>query len=380
LLHKDVEVETVMLTRPRILIKKGTDGILDLVRSTPPIHKRAHGPIEIIATDGVVRYEEAKSGAWVEASGCDAKVHDVHTEAPDGRRALERLSFSGGDMACKTVTASKFTGTDLKVSGVAPGKGVYTLEPITLEAFGAQARGRFHAEFTESQDSYAADLKVPEVQIARILQDLKIRSFAEGRASLAGDISCQGKTHQEILQSVKGTVSAHGNNITLQGYDLDAELSRFEKTQHFDMTDLLAVAVVGPAGIVATKGYDYGRLLGKRGGVSHIHDVVADLDVSEGVVHTQDVAMSTDTHRMAAQGKLDLATEDFDHLTLALVDARGCVIAEDGLGGSIRKPKLQKPGVVKTLAGPVRRAVYKGEDLFTKKGCPVIYDGSVKPY
>jgi len=381
LLHKDVELETVSLTRPRVLIRKGTDGVLDLLRSTPPVHIRPHGPIEVIATDGVVRYEDAKSGAWVEARGCDAKVHGVHTEAPDGRRALERLSFSGADMTCKTVAASKFTGTDLKVSAVAPGKGVYALEPITLQAFGSEATGSFHADLTGGQDSYAADLKVVGVQVARILQDSGIRPFAAGRVDLAGHITSQGRSHQELLQSVQGKVAFHGSDVTLQGYDIDKELTRFERTQRFDLADLLGLFVLDGAGLLATKGYDYATLISKRrGGVSHIHVAVADLDVSKGVVSAQDVAMSTDTHRIAAQGKLDIPTEDFDHVNLGLVDAKGCVIAEVDVSGSIRKPKLQKPGIVKTLAGPVRSIAHKGEDLFTKKGCPVFYDGSVKPY
>ena len=381
LLHKDVELETVSLTRPRVLIRKGTDGVLDLLRSTPPVHIRPHGPIEVIATDGVVRYEDAKSGAWVEARGCDAKVHGVHTEAPDGRRALERLSFSGADMTCKTVAASKFTGTDLKVSAVAPGKGVYALEPITLQAFGSEATGSFHADLTGGQDSYAADLKVVGVQVARILQDSGIRPFAAGRVDLAGNITSQGRSHQELLQGVQGKVTFHGSDVTLQGYDIDKELTRFERTQRFDLADLLGLFVLDGAGLLATKGYDYATLISKRrGGVSHIHEAVADLDVSKGVVSAQDVAMSTDTHRIAAQGKLDIPTEDFDHVNLGLVDAKGCVIAEVDVSGSIRKPKLQKPGIVKTLAGPARSIAHKGEDLFTKKGCPVFYDGSVKPY
>ena len=386
LLRKDVEAETVALTNPRILIKKGDDGTLDIVRSTPPIHKRAHGPIEVTVTGGTIRFEQTKSSqartnAAVEAGGCDAKVHDVYSEAPDGRRALERLSFESADLSCKTVTASKFNGTDLKLRAVAPGKGVYTLDPITLQAFGAPATGKFHAEFAGGQERYVANIKVINVQIAHVLKDLGFRQFADGRVDLAGDISYRGKTHQEILNSVEGKLSFHGSDVTLQGYDIDKELTRFERTQRFDLADFLGLFVVDGAGILATKGYDYGALIkGRRGGVSHVHVAVVDLGISQGVVRTEDVAASTDTHRVAAQGKLDLSTDDFDHVTLALVDAKGCVIAEDKLGGSIRKPKMQKPGIVKTLAGPVRHVIYKGEDLLSKKGCPVFYDGSVKPY
>lgn len=386
LLRKDAEVETVVLTNPRILIKKGTDGTLDIVRSTPPIHKRKHGPIEVTVTGGTIRFEqarnsEARTNAAVEARGCDATVHDVYSEAPDGRRAVERLSFSAATLECKTVTAARFTGTDLKVSGTAPGKGIYSFRPITLMAFGAQAKAELQAAVAGDQESYAVKVDVPGVQIARILADLGFKPIADGRVDLAGHLAYAGRSHREILQSTEGAVSFHGDDVTLHGYDLDKELTRFERTQRFDLADFLGLFVADGAGILATKGYDYGALIkGRRGGVSHVHVAVVDLGVSQGVVHAQDVAASTDTHRVAAQGKLDLTTDDFDHVTLALVDAKGCAIAQDQLGGSIRKPKMANPGVVKTLTGPFRRVVDKGKDLFSKQGCPVFYDGTVKPY
>jgi hypothetical protein len=380
LLHKDPELVTVLLTNPRLLIKKGTDGILDLMRSTPPVHKRVHGPIEIIATGGTIRYEEATGRAWVEARDCDAKVHDVHTEAPDGRPALQRLSFSSGDLACKTVSAPRFAGTDLKVNAVVPGKGVIDLRSITLQAFGSQASGEFHARLSGDDESYTAALHMQGVEVARVLHDTGFRPLADGRLDLSGDMAYQGRSHQDLLKSVTGDVSLHGSGITLQGYDLDKELTRFERTQRFDFADVLGLFVLDGAGLLATKGYDYASLLKRGGGPSHIHVLVADFKAEQGVVRTQDVAMSTDTHRVAAQGGLDLTTEGFDQVLLALVDAKGCVIAETQLTGSIRKPKLQKPGVLHTLAGPVRRLVDKGKDMFSKDGCTVFYDGSVKPY
>jgi AsmA protein len=381
LFHRDPEVETVVVKGAHVLIRKGTDGTLDLVRSTPPVHIRAHGPIEITATDSVIRYEDAKGGAWIQAEGCDAKVHQAYSEKPDGRRALERLSFSSADMSCKTVNSAKFTGTDLKLSAVAPGKGVYDLSPITLQAFSAPATARFHGEFKGDDESYTAAVDVPDVQIARILSGLGFRPIATGQVSLSGDMAYHGVSHRDLLESVNGGITFHGTGITLQGYDLDKEMTRFERTQRFDLADVVGLFVLDGAGMLATKGYDYGELISKRrGGTSHVHELVAQVQISDGVVHTQDVAMSTDTHRMAAQGSLKLTTDDLGNVTLALVDAKGCPIAEEKLAGSIRKPKLAKGNVLRTIAGPVRRLANKAEDVFTTNGCKPFYDGTVKPY
>lgn|GEM_PF-6989571 len=381
LFHRDPELDKVVVRGAHVLVRKGTDGTLDLVRSTPPVHLRAHGPIEITATDSVIRYENPKGGAWVQAEGCDAKLHQVYSEKPDGRRALERLSFSAAEMSCKTVSSAKFTGTDLKVSAVAPGKGVYDFKPITLQAFGAPATARFHFEASGDDESYAAAVSVPEVQIANILSGLGFRPIASGQVSLSGDMSYHGQSHRDLLTTVTGGVAFHGKDVTLQGYDLDKEMTRFERTQRFDLADLMGLFVLDGAGMLATKGYDYGELISKRrGGTSHVHELVADVQISDGVVHAHDVAMSTDTHRMAAQGNLKLTTDDLDKVTLALVDAKGCPIAEEKLDGSIRKPKLAKGNIFRTITGPVRRLANKAEDIFTPSGCKPFYDGVVKPY
>ncbi len=379
LLRKVPEIESLVLEHPRILIKKGTDGVLDLVRSTPPVHKRPHGPMEITATDGTVRYEGDTSGMWVEGEDCEAKAHDLRTEAPDGRPGLQRVSFDG-DLSCKEVRTPKFTATDLKASIVAAGKGVYTLQPVSLEAFGTKATGSFHADLGGEQERYSASFSVPQLQLSRVFKELGFHQLAEGQVDAAADVATSGRTREELTKGLSGSVSLHGKGLTLEGYDLDGELKRFERSQRFDLLDVGAVALAGPLGLVATKGYDFSRIKGKGGGTSPMHVLVSDWKVDEGVATAEDVAMSTDTHRMALQGKLDLSAETFDGVVVAVVNAQGCVIAEQKLEGSFRQPKLEKPNVLKALAGPVRRLVNKGENLLTQRGCKVFYDGSVKPY
>ena len=61
------------------------------------------------------------------------------------------------------------------------------------------------------------------------------------------------------------------------------------------------------------------------------------------------------------------------------MDAEGCAIAQDYMEGPIKKPKLQQP-YLRVLAGPLTHIAHKAEDVFTKKGCPVFYDGEVKPF
>lgn len=376
LLQRRAEPATLDLDGLHLLVKKGEDGVLDLVRSQPPAHKRAHGPMEIRVEDASVRYEDAKTGAWVEAAGCEARAHDVRTEMPDGRPGLQRVSLTG-DIACKQVRAPKFAGTDFK-AGISAGGGVYAFEPVSLQAFGAEGRGSLHADVVQWR--YTVDLAVPQLDVARFIRDMGLRQLGEGSVAFAADIAAQGKDRDEVVKSASGSLSLQGKELKLEGYDLDGELKRFEHSQRFSLVDMGALFYAGPLGLAATKGYDFSRIKGPGGGTSPIHVLLSDWKVKHGVATASDVAMSTDTHRMALQGKLDFNSESFDGVTVAVVDAQGCVIARQDISGSFTRPKLEKPDILAALTAPVRRLVNKGENLLTQRGCKVFYSGSVKPY
>lgn len=380
LLRGDPEPVVITVKDPHILIKKGADGTLDLIGDAPPTkHPRAHGPIEITVTGADVRYEDPKGRNPIEGDGCDVAVHELKSALPDGRRLLVLLTFSGAELSCSTVKAGKFSGTDLKLHAEEKVGGALDLQPITLVAFGTQASGGFRVRLAGDDESYTAALKVPDVQVGQILENYGFKRFADGKVGLSGNLAYQGRSHQDLLRSVSGDILFRGDSVTVYGYDLDKLLKKFERTQQFDLADFLGLFVGNGAGIVATKGVDYAQLLKYRGGVSHVHVLIAKVKVADGIVSAEDVAASTDTHRVVAKGAVNLLTDDFEHVTLALVDAKGCAIAQDNMEGPIRKPKMQKP-YLRILAGPVRHLVNKADDLFTKKGCPVFYDGEVKPF
>jgi AsmA protein len=383
LLHGDPDPADITVKDPHILIKKGTDGTLDVIGDAPPSkHPRAHGPIQISVTGANIRYEDPKGRNPIEGDGCDLAAHDIQSAKPDGRRLLLLVTFSGADLSCKAVKAGKFTGTDLKLHAEEKVGGAVDLQPITLNAFGTQASGGFRVRLTGDNgddESYSAVLKVPDVQVGQILQDYGFKRFADGKVALSGTLAYQGRSHKDLIKSVTGDLLFRGDSVTVYGYDLDKLLKDFEKTQKFDLADFLGMFVGNGAGVVATKGSDYLRLLKYKGGVSHIHVLVAKVKVQDGIVTAQDVAASTDTHRIVAKGAVNLLKDDFEHVTLALVDAKGCAIAQDNMEGPIKQPKMQKP-YLRILAGPIKHLTNKAEDLFTKKGCPVFYDGEVKPF
>ena len=63
---------------------------------------------------------------------------------------------------------------------------------------------------------------------------------------------------------------------------------------------------------------------------------------------------------------------------VALVGPKGCVRVQQKIHGSFRNPEVEKPNVVTTVTGPVRKLINKGKSLLGEK-CTVFYSGSVAP-
>lgn len=56
------------------------------------------------------------------------------------------------------------------------------------------------------------------------------------------------------------------------------------------------------------------------------------------LAQAQDVAMTTDKNRIALRGKLDFVNEQFDDVTIALIDAKGCAKVKQTIRGRFEKP------------------------------------------
>jgi AsmA protein len=195
----------------------------------------------------------------------------------------------------------------------------------------------------------------------------------------AANLSMRGKTVNEMKRTTEGQISLSGKNLTLKGSDLDLEFSRFESSQSFDLVDVGAFFVAGPLGLVVSKGYNFASIFRGSEGSSKIPTLVSDWKVERGVAHAQDVAMATNENRLALHGGLDFVNERFNDVTMALIDDKGCARAVQKIRGTFQKPVVEKPGMLKSLSGPVLKLFKTGRDFFPGGECEVFYAGSVAP-
>jgi hypothetical protein len=197
--------------------------------------------------------------------------------------------------------------------------------------------------------------------------------------AFSANLSMRGKTVNEMKQTADGDISLRGESLTLNGTDLDREFARFESSQNFNLVDVGAFFFAGPVGLVVTKGYNFASIFKGSGGNSEIRTLVSDWKIEHGMAHAQDEAMATNKNRIALGGRLDFVNEQFNDVTMALIDAKGCAKVRQKISGPFQKPVVEKPSILKTLTGPALRLLKKGRDLFPGGECEVFYAGSVAP-
>ena len=88
--------------------------------------------------------------------------------------------------------------------------------------------------------------------------------------------------------------------------------------------------------------------------------------------------MATQENRVALKGGLDFVSGQYDEVTVAVIDAKGCVKVQQKVHGPFMDPVVEKPNVLGTLSGPTRTLFRQAESLFGAK-CDVFYAGSVAP-
>lgn len=378
LLYQEVRIGKIALKRPRISIERDPDGKFNFEKP-----EQARGSLtaldlaKVSLSDGTLLYTDKQSGEGFEAVNCNLNARRLRLAEGKSSDLLKHLSFTA-DIACGEIRTKDFAVSDMKFP-VAGKHGVFDLKPITLRIFGGQGSGDIRADFSGAVPLYHVRYSLSQFRIEEFFKVLSPQKFAEGPMEFSANLSMQGKTVNEMIQTVEGQISLRGENLTLNGSDLDREFARFESSQNFSLVDAGAFFFVGPLGLAATKGYDFAGIFRGSGGSSEIRTLVSDWKVERGVAQAQDVAMATNQNRIALIGKLDFVNEQFDDMTMALVDAQGCAKVRQKIRGSFRKPVVEKPGVLKSLAGPALKLLKKGRDIFPGGECEVFYAGSVAP-
>jgi AsmA protein len=246
-----------------------------------------------------------------------------------------------------------------------------------MQVFGTQGSGNIHADFSGVVPIYHVHYSLTQFSVEEFFRAASLPVIAMGRMDFLANLMMQGNAVKELRRTANGPISLRGKNLTLSGTDLDRGFSRFESSQKFNLVDLGAVFFAGPLGLLITKGYNFASIYQGAGGSTEIPMLISDWTLERGVAQAQDVAMATKENRVALHGGLNFVNDEFDDVTMALINSKGCAKVRQKIHGTFQNPVVENPNPLNSFAGPALRLLNKGSDFIRGKQCDVFYAGLV---
>ncbi len=252
-------------------------------------------------------------------------------------------------------------------------KGRYSASVNDPLQFGMDEYGKVEVYPFESPPTYHLEYTTKQLPVHDFLASFYSEKFFTGFVDLDLKLNFHGLDVEEITSSMSGRITLKGDNLTLTGMDLDELINNFQRSQSFNLVDVGAVALAGPAGILYTKGSDYAMMLtANKGDSTTISKLSSKWNLTEGNIKIDDVAFATLENRVAAKGWLNMKTDSLD-VVIGVVDESGCAIIDQQIYGKSDDPEYGKVKVIKTLLSPVTKLLNK----IVAKDCDKFYDGIV---
>jgi AsmA protein len=373
LLRREVGIRRVRLITPTFFITRDRSGRFNF--ETPG--KKPVGSFEvgrIFIKKGHLFYQDEKSGGETEANECDLTIKNL--SAGEGE-FFSTLSFSGR-LSCGEVKAKDLRILDVRLVMQA-GAGKFAVNPVTMNIFGGDGQGSFKGVITGETPEYSVDLAIKKFRFEEARRVFGHKKLIRGELDLKSHLVMKGKNADEMTRTAEGEISLRGQNLSLERFDLDRMLEKYEKSQRVNLVDVGAFFIVGPLGTLLTKGYDFGSVYKEStGGESSIGKLVSDWKVQSGIAEARDVAFTTRKNRVALKGRLDFVRGRFDDVTVAALNAKGCATYSQRIHGSFKKPRIDNPNILSSLIGPIISLVKKPIEMLELDKCEVFYRGSLK--
>lgn len=378
LLRKHLKVTGCEVVRPAVTVVEYAEGKYNFERGEPAKGGlgTAFSVHRLKVFGGSLVYLDKRTGIKTELKEIDLAATDL-TLADIPGEILKSLSFTG-NMSCKELRRKDLT-IDSITSSMKGEKGVFRFEPVTVNIFGAKGKGIFIADASEPDAVYRINLNVPGLDFERFEESFGIKKMIGGKGDLVTALTVKDKMRRSLLSETSGTLTLGGNNLVTYTEDLDKVLSAYKTTQKFSLLDIGAFFLAGPLGSVALRGYHYGNLYYQaQGGRGTLTTFVSRWKIEGGEADAVDCALATRHNRVALKGKLNLVSERYDNVTVALLDHNGCAMFKQGIRGSLGHPDVGAVSAAESLAGPFVN-LYRRAKKFVQGGkCEVFYAGSVQ--
>ena len=380
LLKKQLRVTSCELVRPTITIIKDVSGKYNFEntakKSTKGWSASAFSFNELKVSKGTLVYLDKTRGEKTELKEINLTTKDLLIGDTAGD-ITKNISFVG-TMDCKELQKKDLKIDNIK-SGIKADKGVFTLKPLTMDIFGARGEGDVTVSKLESDTQYRINLNVSKLDFERLQESFALERLVGGKGDIDVSLTVKEKEGSSLIKGMNGTLSLRGVNLITYTVDLDKVLSSYEASQTFNLVDVGAFLIAGPLGSAALKGYRYGDVYYQtQGGRGAITQLTSFWKINDGVAEASDCALATHHHRVALKGKLNLVSERYENVTVALLDDKGCAQLKQNISGSFGAPQVGAVSAVKSLADPILHLYRKAKRFVQGDKCEVFYAGAVE--
>ena len=379
LLKKQLEVTRCELIKPVFTIVRTAEGKYNFENRE---RKLTAGPGIVFSlkdlklSEGQLIYLIKRTGENTELKGINMAIKDLSVAHISGD-IIRNISFTGS-FECKEFLQKVLRIENLKAP-IKADKGIFSLKPLTMDVFGGKGEGDFTADESPADPAYTINLTVSKLDFDKLEQIFGMKRMIGGKGDLSVSLTVKEKGRRNLMSSLDGTFALRGDNLITYTVDLDKALSTYGTSQTFNLVDVGAFFIAGPLGTVALKGYRYGDLYYQtKGGRGTITQFISHWKIKNGEVDAMDCALATRHNRVALKGKLNLLTERYDKVRVALLDDKGCAIFEQAISGSFNNPQIGMVSTVESLAGPIFDLYRKAKRFVQAGKCEVFYNGAVQ--
>ena len=320
---------------------------------------------------------ETTDGAKTEFSGASLSLEDLSFRGGAGEPLVKTIRFSGA-LSVKKIAAKDLSVSDVDAK-VTASDGVFHIRPFTMKLFGGKGEGEIRADLSKEKPALSANYTVSNFRAEESLAAVTQKKYLRGPLTLSENLSFRGNEVQEMRRTASGQVSLRGENLSVEGMDIDRVLSSADQAMKLNLVDVGAFVLAGPLGSAATKGYGFAGIKEAAGvgGETTVTKLVSDWTVRNGIAETRDVAFATRKNRIALRGSLDIVNERFVDVTVAVLDAKGCAKLQQRITGPFRNPQVDKISSLESLIAPVLGLFKETRRFVDHSECKPFYTGSV---
>ena len=253
------------------------------------------------------------------------------------------------------------------------------LSKLTLKAMDSVLESKGKIFWDKNDIRWHLNINSKKLNLEPVSRLMGTGTILDGYVSVNNDLS--GTIGKGTFKILEGNVLVDGKMLHLNGFDLNKVLKDFQSSQSVGLLDVGAVVLLGPAGVLVTKGNDYRTLVNSvsNKGNTTIKQLHSEIYFSKGTSAMKDVAFSTDLYRLAIKGKIDTINNKFINFNVATVNKYGCPVYKEEVRGSLSDPRVKEVNVlVSSVVNPVQSVLRKVSKAMNIKCDKAFYKGLVK--